>query len=115
MLREGRVRRGVVFSAWSLVIVAALIMSGCATKPALEKTGEFIDDSTITTKVKSSFLADPMVSVFAISVATSNGVVNLEGIVNSQTERQRAIQLAQGVAGVKRVDDRNLHIRLPGY
>ena len=108
---QGCVRRGGGLNAWSLMIVAALIMSGCATKPVLEKTGEFIDDSSITTKVKSTFLAEPMVSVFAISVSTSDGVVRLEGFVNSQTQRQRAIQLAQGVAGVKRVDSRNLYVR----
>ncbi len=105
------VMRRALFRAWGLGILAVLVIGGCATKPALEKTGEYIDDSTITTKVKSSFVADPTVSALAISVSTADGVVSLSGIVNSQAERQRAIQLARGVSGVKEVDDRNLFVR----
>ena len=109
-MRHGSVRRGALLSAGSVMILVVVAIGGCATKPALEKTGEFIDDSAITTKVKSSFLADPMVRAFAISVATSNGVVRLKGFVDSERQRQRAIQLAQTIPGVKEVDDRNLYV-----
>jgi osmotically-inducible protein OsmY len=51
------------------------------------------------------------VSGFAISVETSRGVVSLTGIVNSAAERSRAIQIAQEVGGVRRVDGRNLFIK----
>jgi len=70
-----------------------------------------IDDTAITTKVKTGLLADPMTSAFAISVETDRGVVSLTGIVNSEAERQRAIQVAQEVGGVKRVDGRNLFVK----
>jgi osmotically-inducible protein OsmY len=70
-----------------------------------------IDDAAITTKVKANLLADPQASAFAIGVETDRGVVSLTGIVNSEAERQRAIQIAQDVGGVRRVDARNLFVK----
>jgi len=70
-----------------------------------------VDDAIITTKVKTSFVADPTVSALSIKVETSQGVVNLTGIVNSEQERQRLIQLAQDVEGVKRVEAGNLFVK----
>jgi hyperosmotically inducible protein len=92
-----------------LLIIGLLL--GCAATPEQRSTGEVIDDTTITTKVKTSLLADPIVSGFAISVDTSRGVVSLTGIVNSTGERARAIQIAQEIGGVQRVDARNLFIK----
>jgi hyperosmotically inducible protein len=74
-------------------------------------TGQVIDDATITTKVKASFVADPQVSALAITVETNNGVVTLSGVVESEAERQRAIQLAQGMEGVTRVDANKLLVK----
>ena len=67
--------------------------------------------AAITAKVKSSLLADPVVSATAIDVDTTAGAVSLNGIVKSEQERQRAIQLAQSTQGVRVVDARNLVIR----
>jgi hyperosmotically inducible periplasmic protein len=92
------------------VVVVGLLMS-CAATPEKRSTGEVIDDTAITTKVKTGLLGDPIVSAFAISVETSRGVVSLTGIVNSAAERARAIQIAQDVGGVHRVDARNLFIK----
>lgn len=100
-----------LIKGWAGVLMAVLLVGGCATKPALEKTGEFIDDSTITTKVKARLIADPAVSALAINVDTTRGVVSLTGIVGSERERQRAIDLAQAVTGVTRVDARNVFVR----
>jgi hyperosmotically inducible protein len=69
------------------------------------------DDTLITTKVKASFVADPQVSALAITVETNNGVVNLNGVVENEAERQRAIQLAQGIEGVTRVDANKLLVK----
>jgi len=91
--------------------MAVLVLVGCAGTSSRESTGEFVDDSAITTKVKSSFVADPIVSALAINVETTKGVVHLQGIVNNEQERQRAIQLAQAVGGVKQVDARNLFVK----
>jgi osmotically-inducible protein OsmY len=93
------------------MIVAAFFAAGCAATPEQRSTGEVIDDTAITAKVKANLLADPQVSAFAISVDTDRGVVSLTGIVNSEGERQRAIQIAQEVGGVKRVDARNLFVK----
>ena len=93
----------------TLLVIGLLV--GCAATPEQRSTGEILDDTTITTKVKASLLADPMVSAFAISVETSRGVVSMTGIVNSAGERARAIQIAQETGGVRRVDARNLFIK----
>lgn len=93
-----------------MVVVVGLLM-GCAATPEQRSTGEVIDDTAITAKVKTGLIGDPMVSAFAISVETSRGVVSLTGIVNSAAERARAIQIAQDVGGVRRVDGRNLFIK----
>jgi osmotically-inducible protein OsmY len=96
---------------WAGLVVTLLALMGCAATPEQRSTGEVIDDTAITTKVKTNLLGDPQVSAFAISVDTDRGVVNLTGIVNSEGERQRAIQIAQDVGGVKRVDARNLFVK----
>jgi hyperosmotically inducible protein len=70
-----------------------------------------VGDTTITAKVNSSFVADPVVSATAIDVDTTGGVVSLTGFVNNEQERQRAIQLAQAVTGVNRVTAGNLVVR----
>ena len=96
---------------WIGMLLVIGLLVGCAATPEQRSTGEVIDDTTITTKIKTSLLADPMVSAFAISVETSRGVVSLTGIVNSAAERARAIQIAQETGGVHRVDARNLFIK----
>lgn len=111
--REERasMKRWTLYIQCAVVVMAVLVLVGCAGTSSRESTGEFVDDSAITTKVKSSFVADPMVSALAINVETTKGVVHLQGIVNNEQERQRAIQLAQAVGGVKQVDARNLFVR----
>ena len=96
---------------WMGMLLVIGILVGCAATSEQRSTGEVIDDTTITTKVKTNLFADPMVSALAISVETSRGVVSLTGIVNSTGERARAIQIAQETGGVRRVDARNLFIR----
>ena len=82
-----------------LVVVAA----GCAGGPTTSSTGEYIDDSAITTKIKSSFVADRTVSAFDIKVETFRRVVNLSGFVNTDAQKERAIAIARGTAGVTEV------------
>ena len=67
--------------------------------------GEKIDDGVITTKVKAALLNDSGVSSSDISVVTSDGVVQLSGFVNNQTQIDRATAVAQGVEGVKNVNN----------
>jgi hyperosmotically inducible protein len=96
---------------WIGMLIIIGLLLGCASTPEQRSTGEVIDDTAITTKVKTGLLGDPMVSAFAISVETSRGVVSLTGIVNGAGERARAIQIAQETGGVHRVDARNLFIK----
>jgi len=103
-----RGRRGI---GWAVVMMAVLMLMSSARTAIGGSTGEVVDDTIITTKVKTSFVADPTVSALSIKVETSQGVVNLTGIVNSEQERQRVIQLAQDVEGVKRVEARNLFVK----
>jgi osmotically-inducible protein OsmY len=94
-----------------VMAMAVLLMLSFTSMGMAGSTGDFVDDSVITTKVKSSFVADSTVSALDISVETTQGVVNLTGIVNNEQERQRAIQIAQETDGVKKVDARNLFVK----
>jgi osmotically-inducible protein OsmY len=96
---------------WVVLGLMAFMLVGCATTPSRQSSGELTDDSAITAKVQSSFVADPLVSASAINVATTHGVVHLSGTVGNEQTRHRAIQLAQGVAGVKEIIVRNLVVQ----
>lgn len=77
-----------------------------ATEQAASQTERVIDDSVITTKVKSVLLADPTVKGLNISVDTVGGTVTLSGTVSSQDERAKAESLAAGIEGVRSVVNR---------
>ena len=94
-----------------VLLLIAVLLGGCATMTGREGAGEAVSDSAITTKVKANLVADAVLSGFAIDVDTTDGVVSLNGIVTSEQERQRAIQVARSVDGVTRVDGRNLLVR----
>jgi len=81
------------------LLVSTLL--GCA--GAGQKTGVYVDDSTITSKVKSSLFSDPVTSGWNISVSTENGEVTLTGIVKSNREKERAAVVTRTVSGVKSV------------
>ncbi|CAA9892347.1 Osmotically-inducible protein Y (fragment) [Candidatus Methylobacter favarea] len=74
--------------------------------------GEFIDDTLITTKVKTAIIDDPKLSAFEINVDTYQGNVQLSGFVDSQDEINRAAGIAQKVEGVKSVTN-NLQLKKP--
>ena len=97
--------------AQAAVVLAVLILMGCAAMTGRQSAGEAYDDTAITAKVKSSLIGDSVVSASAIDVDTLAGTVSLNGIVKSEQERQRAIQLARSTQGVKQVDARNLIVR----
>ncbi len=77
--------------------------SGCASTPTRESTGEYVDDSTITTKVKAALVHDPVVSALDVKVETFKGVVQLSGFVNTELEKTQAGNLAATVKGVASV------------
>jgi len=73
------------------------------TENAAEKTGEVITDAAITSEVKTKFLAEPGVSGLSINVDTNDHVVTLSGNVKSKAEAAKAMSIARGTKGVKRV------------
>jgi osmotically-inducible protein OsmY len=88
-----------------LASIFVLSLASCAMFQGRETAGQYVDDATITTKVKDAFIADPVVKASQVSVETMQGVVQLSGFVDSSNSEQRAVQLAQQVKGVKSVKD----------
>jgi osmotically-inducible protein OsmY len=86
-----------------VAMISLLTLQACAPTATRESTGEFLDDTAITAKVKTKLLGDPNISGFAISVETFRGRVILSGFVNSQAQIDRAVALAREVPGVKEV------------
>jgi osmotically-inducible protein OsmY len=86
--------------------VLAAALSACAGSQTKESTGEILDDSVITTKVKSALLAEKEVDSTSISVETFKGRVLLAGYVKSPDQRQRAEGIARTVGGVKAVNNK---------
>ena len=89
----------------SFLVCIALVVAfvGCASTPTKESTGQYVDDSTITTKVKAAIFNDPALKVFQINVETFKGEVQLSGFVDSSQSVKRAGEVARGVGGVKSV------------
>lgn len=83
--------------------VGLMTVSGCAATSTQSGTGEYIDDSVITAKVKAAILKDDELKVTEINVETFKGVVQLSGFVSSQSDINHAVSVARGVAGVKDV------------
>jgi hyperosmotically inducible protein len=91
-----------------LVLLATVV--ACASTPQQSSTGEYIDDSVITTKVKSLLAGDDFLNSFQISVETFKGTVQLSGFVNSQQAVEKAGQIARSVTGVRDVKN-NLSVK----
>lgn len=93
-----------------LLSCGALFVAGCAHHQGHERTGgEVIDDSAITTKVKSALLAEKDVNSFDIKVKTYDGTVQLSGFVDSQWQIDKAVQVASAVKGVRKVTNDLVH------
>jgi len=86
-----------------LATVALTALVGCASTSKTEGTGQYIDDSVITTKTKAAIFNDPSLKSTEINVETFKGKVQLSGFVNSQADINRAVVLTQGIAGVTSV------------
>jgi hyperosmotically inducible periplasmic protein len=96
--------------SWVWMAVLLIGMAGCAGTQTQDSTGEYIDDASITTKVKSVMVADTEVSALHISVETIKGVVHLTGIADTRHEADKAAMIARNVAGVKSVDN-DIHVK----
>jgi osmotically-inducible protein OsmY len=108
---DAMMRQWKVWIGGAAGVMGLLMLIGCAATSSREGIGESSEDAAITARVQSSFMADPLVSASAINVQTTQGVVQLSGTVKSEQERYRAIQLVQGVAGVREIIVRNLVVQ----
>ena len=89
--------------SWVVLVVLIAGLVGCANSG--QKTGAYVDDSWITTKVKSDMLADKDISSTHISVNTTKGVVTLTGTAATTQESNKAAEIARAVSGVKGVEN----------
>jgi hyperosmotically inducible protein len=84
------------FTATLLALVLTLpLLAACG-----KTVGETIDDATVTTRVKTAFINDPMVGALRIDVDTFKGVVTLSGRVKSKAEEEKAVTIAKSIKGV---------------
>jgi osmotically-inducible protein OsmY len=89
---------------FAIFIAASMLLgAGCASTSKQESTGEYIDDSTITTKVKTAIFNEPTLKVLQINVETYKAVVQLSGFASSSADIGTATKVAQSVPGVKSV------------
>jgi len=91
-------RISVLFAAFAFMALA-----GCASTRTQESTGQYVDDTAITTKVKAAILNDPGLKSAEINVETFKGRVQLSGFVTSNASMEDAVKVAQGVGGVTSV------------
>ncbi len=78
-------------------------MLGCGSSPTREGTGEYVDDTVITAKVKAAVFGEPTLKSSEINVETFKGTVQLTGFVSSRADINKAVDLTRGIQGVKSV------------
>ena len=90
----------------SLLLGLALggaFLSGCAATSTRESTGEYIDNSALTAKVKKALVSDEIVKARDVQVETFRGTVQLSGFVDSEMQKNRAGEVARSIMGVREV------------
>ena len=90
-------------TAAAALLVAVSTLAACAGSPTREGTGEYVDDTVITTKVKAAVINDASLKSAEINVETFKGRVQLSGFVRSQANIDQAVALARGTKGVTSV------------
>ena len=98
------------FVAYFGFVMLMVAFMACDSTSKQESTGEYVDDSVITTKVKALLAEDDFLKSFQISVETYKGSVQLSGFVDSQKAVDKAGEIARGVKGVKSVKN-NLNVK----
>jgi len=91
------------FIRYFVLLMMIATFAACGWTSKQESTGEYVDDSVITTRVKSLLAADDFLKSFRISVETYQGMVQLSGLVNSQKAIDTAVEIARNVKGVKSI------------
>jgi hyperosmotically inducible protein len=85
---------------------AVITTAGCAATPTRRSTGETLDDTMITTKVKAALFKDPVVSGFDVGVTTYRGEVQLNGFVDTAEQVAQAERVARSVNGVTKISNK---------
>jgi hyperosmotically inducible periplasmic protein len=83
--------------------LGTVFVSGCSSTSTRESTGEYIDSSALTAKVKSALISDETVRARDVEVETFRGIVQLSGFVDSEAQKERATAVAQSIQGVREV------------
>lgn len=99
-MMSSKLTHAVLAASAALMVVQ---VTGCAVARDQQTVGAYIDDTTITTRVKARFAEDPAVSAMSLNVETLNGTVQLSGFAKSEAERNAAGRLAANTPGVKSV------------
>lgn len=92
-------------SAFAFVVLSLMLilMVGCASTAKHESTGQYMDDSAITTKVKAAIFNEPTLKSAEINIETFKGIVQMSGFVSSQADINKAVEVTKAVGGVKSV------------
>ena len=98
------------FVGYLALVMLMVAFAACASTSKQESTGEYVDDSVITTKIKSLLAADDFLKSFEIGVETYKGTVQLSGFVDSQKVIDKAVEITRSVKGVKSVKN-NLSVK----
>jgi hyperosmotically inducible protein len=103
--RSNAMKKRNIFISYLVMIMLIATFAACASTPKQESTGEYVDDSVITTKVKALLAEDAFLKSFQIGVETRKGIVQLSGFVDSRNAIDKAGQIARSVGGVKSVEN----------
>jgi len=103
-------KKGNMFIRCLLLMMLVVSLAACGSTSKQSAPGEYVDDSVITTKVKSKLAGDDFLKSFEIGVETYKGVVQLSGFVDTQIAVNRAGEIARGVQGVSSVKN-NLNVK----
>lgn len=93
------------FKKYVALSALVVVLAACAAASGRETSGEYVDDATITSKVKSAIIGDSNLKMFQISAETMQGVVQLSGFVDNRQTEEKAVDIARQVKGVKSVKD----------
>ena len=99
MKKSAKILATAVFAA------VTIFTTGCAVTRSQETVGQYVDDATITTQIKSRWIADPTVDAASFKVETLKGTVQISGFAKNAAEKAKAEQIARGVNGVVAVQN----------
>jgi osmotically-inducible protein OsmY len=92
-----------LLGAIAAVLLSTLTIAACSSTSTSESTGQYVDDSVISNKVRAAIIKDSQLSIFQIDVTTYKGIVQLSGFVDTPEQKQHAAEVAREINGVQEV------------